>query len=80
MGKLFTPMCLCLHAVRFGTGVKAGEVTAGYGRGVAYHPQHWVQTHCQLKTSKIKMSTAPWYCVVCVCNYVDQWAIITKKR
>jgi len=38
MGKSFTPMCICHQAVLFGAGVKAGEVMAGYGRGVVYHP------------------------------------------
>jgi len=32
-------MCLCHQAIQFGTGVKAGEVTAGCGRGVVYRPQ-----------------------------------------
>ena len=32
-------MCLCHQAVQFGTGVKAGEVMAGCGRGVVYRPR-----------------------------------------
>jgi len=32
LGKLFTLLCLCHQAV-FGTRVKAGDVTVGYGRG-----------------------------------------------
>ena len=38
LGKLFTHMCLCYQAVRVGTGVKAGKVTADYGRDVICCP------------------------------------------
>jgi len=39
LGKLFTPMCLCHHAVQFGTGQgrwcsEAGKITVGLG-------SHW---------------------------------------
>jgi len=38
LGKLFTPLCLFHQAVLGGTSVKIRKVSAGYRRGVVYHP------------------------------------------
>ena len=38
LGKFLISVCLCHQAVQFGTGVLAGKLMAGYGRGVVYRP------------------------------------------
>ena len=50
---------LALPGNDLGTSVKAGEVTAGCGRGVVYRPQRRAQAHCLFKITEKEMSTAP---------------------
>ena len=52
--------------------VMTGKVSAGYLRGVVYHPEvHWVLADCQLKAMETEISAVP------VCSISCEWVMLT---